>query len=437
MDLVGIGKRVRIYLDESDQWQHRPLYLAVVDLLRSEGCAGATVVRGVAGFGAHRRIHTATLVDVTPDLPLIVEWIDTPERVVRVLPKVRAMVRSGMITSEDVEIVFYQSRPVNHLSNELPAGDVMTAPVVAVRPETPLREAVNLLIGKDYRALPVVDQANHVVGIVTNEDLVERGGLRARVELLGALSAQHLAQELARIEDSKLVGEVMTHPVVTIQPTAKLADVAHLMLARTLQRIPVVDEDGRLVGMVSRADLLRTRSDGYLRPAQPEPPSVGRTIGEVMRTDAPVVRVAAPLSEVLDTVASSRLNGAIVVASDGHVVGVVTDAEILRRLSPEDHPSIVRVLMSRLPLVHLSPAEQSQLEHALAKSAAELMVPNVRTVTADTPLGDAIEIMLKQHLELLPVVDAAGRLVGAADREDLLRTLVILDQQRLGEHRSP
>jgi CBS domain-containing protein len=200
------------------------------------------------------------------------------------------------------------------------------------------------------------------------------------------------------------------------------------MVARSLKRVPVVGPAGELLGIVSRADLLRTRSDAYPR-AIAEGPRVGRTIGDVMRTDVPVVRRSAPLAEVLDAVVSTRLNRAVVVDEDRRVVGVVSDAELLRRLSPEDHPNIVRVLMSRVRLVHLSPQERGRLEHALGKTAGELMDPNPLTVRADTPLGEAIEAMVRHRRKILPVVDAAGRLLGAADRADLLRTLVALEDE--------
>lgn len=433
MDGIGVGKRIRIYLGESDQWNHRPLYLAILDTLRVEGCAGATVTRGVAGFGAHRRVHTASLVDVIPDLPLVVEWIDTPERVARVLPKVRTMVKEGMMTGEDVDVLFYRQRDVIDITNDLLVREVMTPEVATVGPDTPLREAAGLLIGKDYRALPVVDAHNRVVGIVSNGDLVERGGLRVRVDLLGILTAEQLAHELAQIEEGKTVREVMTSPVVTVGPDAKLADAAHLMVSRALKRLPVVGPAGDLLGIVSRADLLRTRSDADAPPSVEGPPRLGRTIGEVMRTDIPTVLRSDPLAQVLDAVVSTRLNRALVVDEEGRVVGVVTDAELLRRLSPDDHPSIVAVLMSRMPLVHLSPREQARLGHALGKTAEALMDPDLPTVRAETPLGDAIETMIKGRRKILPVVDADGRLLGAADRADLLRTLVALEGGTLRE----
>jgi PII-like signaling protein len=112
MDIVGTGKRVRIYIGEHDKaaGHHEPLWETILGLLRTEGAAGATMVRGLAGFGAHSKLHTARLADVTPDLPVILEWIDGPERVERLLPRVCALVGSGTITLEAVDIVKYTHR---------------------------------------------------------------------------------------------------------------------------------------------------------------------------------------------------------------------------------------------------------------------------------------------------------------------------------------
>jgi CBS domain-containing protein len=429
MEIVGVGKRVRMYVGEADLWHGRPLYLAIIETLRAEGCAGATAFRGIAGFGAHSRIHAATIEVLSADLPIVVEWIDAPDRVERVLPKITPMVSQGMITVEDVFITYYQHRRVDDISGPLHVEDVMTRNPVRVRPELPLRDAVEILVGRDYRALPVVDAQDRVVGIVTNSDLVERGGLRARIELLGVLTAEQLAAELAVVEKGKTVADVMTQPAVTVGPQTSLADAAHLMVTRQLKRLPVVDASGVLLGIVSRADLLRTRAEAYPLPWIDTTPRMGRTIGDVMRTDIPVVGRMAPLAEVLDAVVSTRLNRALVVDDERRVVGVVTDAEMLRRLSPEDHPSIVRILMSRLPFVHVSQEEKENLAHALGMTAEALMDRNVPTVPTDMPLGEAIEIMLRDRRKLLPVVDSAGRLVGAADRADLLRTLVAIEDE--------
>ena len=107
---VGAGKRVRFYLSETDRWHGQPLYLAILDRLRADGCAGATVFRGIAGFGVHARIHTISIEVLSADLPLVLEWIDSAEQVERVLPAITSMVGQGMITVDETAVVHLQHR---------------------------------------------------------------------------------------------------------------------------------------------------------------------------------------------------------------------------------------------------------------------------------------------------------------------------------------
>ncbi|MDP8924891.1 MAG: DUF190 domain-containing protein [Chloroflexota bacterium] len=105
--MTGRGRRVRVYFGESDRHEGRALWSALLDTLRRRGAAGATILRGLAGYGAHSRVHAATLVDLSSDLPLVLEWIDTEQRVRELLPEILAMVDGGMVTSEPVEIHRY------------------------------------------------------------------------------------------------------------------------------------------------------------------------------------------------------------------------------------------------------------------------------------------------------------------------------------------
>lgn len=102
------GIRVRIYFGERDHHGMATLWSAILDTLRRNGAMGATVLRGVAGFGAHSTIHTASLVELSSDLPLVCEWIDTEETVNRLLPKIEGMLQGGMITIEPIRILRYQ-----------------------------------------------------------------------------------------------------------------------------------------------------------------------------------------------------------------------------------------------------------------------------------------------------------------------------------------
>ena len=98
---------MRIFIGEGDRYEHKPLYEALVELLRKEGFAGATVLRGVCGFGANRVYHTQKLLDLSADLPLVVEAVDTQEKIDAIMPRIDSMMRGGMITLEKVTVLRY------------------------------------------------------------------------------------------------------------------------------------------------------------------------------------------------------------------------------------------------------------------------------------------------------------------------------------------
>ena len=111
MKIEGTGKLVRIYIGESDQYHGQALYNAIVARMKAEGIAGATVTRGIEGFGANSRIHTAAILRLSDDLPVQIEVVDTEERIRKVLPILDEMVTEGLITMHDCEIIKYVHAP--------------------------------------------------------------------------------------------------------------------------------------------------------------------------------------------------------------------------------------------------------------------------------------------------------------------------------------
>ncbi len=100
---------LRIFIGESDRWQHRPLYEAIVLKARELHLAGATVLRGLMGFGAHSRLHTAKILRLSEDLPMVIEIVDSREKVDLLLPHLDDMVSEGLVTLENVEVVQYRA----------------------------------------------------------------------------------------------------------------------------------------------------------------------------------------------------------------------------------------------------------------------------------------------------------------------------------------
>jgi PII-like signaling protein len=102
---------VRIFIGEEEKWHHQPLWRALLERLRREGFAGATVFHGVAGFGAASVIHTAQIVDLSGDLPVVIEVVDDKEHVDRLLPILDEMVHGGaLITMEEVRVLKYSAK---------------------------------------------------------------------------------------------------------------------------------------------------------------------------------------------------------------------------------------------------------------------------------------------------------------------------------------
>lgn len=110
MRLEGETKLVRIFIGESDRWEGNPLYEAIVHRARDQGLAGATVLRGIEGFGASSVMHTARILRLSEDLPIVIEIVDTADKIDRFLESTDEMIQEGMVTVERVEIRKYQSR---------------------------------------------------------------------------------------------------------------------------------------------------------------------------------------------------------------------------------------------------------------------------------------------------------------------------------------
>ena len=102
---------LRIFIGESDRWQHRPLYEAIVLKAREMHLAGATVLRGPMGFGKSSRLHTAKILRLSMDLPLVIEIVDSEEKIQQFLPSLDQMMKGGLVTLEKARVIDYRADP--------------------------------------------------------------------------------------------------------------------------------------------------------------------------------------------------------------------------------------------------------------------------------------------------------------------------------------
>ncbi|MFN8485102.1 MAG: DUF190 domain-containing protein [Anaerolineae bacterium] len=418
MEPGHMAQRLTIYFGEADRWQGRPLHTALLDALREAGVAGATLTRGLAGFGAHGRIHSARLADISADLPMVVEVIDTPQRIAAVLATVAGMVGEGLITVEDVTVIATTAQRAR-LAAGRRVADVISRDVFSVHPDTPLHDVTRLLVDRDVKAAPVVDADGRVVGIITGGDLLTRGGLPVRLSLQKDLPPDMAAHHLRLLEEGgKTAADVMTPKPVTISLDAPLNDAARLMAQDHIKRLPVVDAAGRLVGIVSRLDVLRAagQTAREAAPMLPPPSGVNLLVRDIMLTDAPTARPDTPLDEILPRLVDSPLRRVVVVDDAGRVVGLVADAMLLTRTLPQERPGAWNSVRHWLGLGGSGEARPATV-------ASDVMAREVFTIRADAPILDAIEAMVERRVKRLVVVDEGGRLVGMVDRQRALQAI--------------
>jgi len=422
MQLQGQATRVTIYIGESDLYHGRNLYMALLEFLRKEGAAGATVTRGLAGFGAHSRIHTATIETLSVDLPIRVEWIDLPERVERLLPAVRRMVNDGLITVEQINVVQYSvGRSQDPLTQ--PVHNIMRKEIATVQSNTSVAQVMTLLLERGVRSLPVVDEQQQLVGILTVGDLLRHVNLSVRPPLQQVLPTTQVQADLTALRQSTATAAaIMTHAVVTAQATATVRQAATSMVEHNLKRLPVVDEAGRLVGMLSRIDILRAieyhqAADQLVESAVP----LGKTIAELMYQKVPTALPDASVETVLQALEQNRQRRVVVIDRDRHVVGIITDGDLLRRSQQSTETSFI----SRMRRLLTGPQEATTGVADVNECAADVMTTPAITIAVDSPLYEALRLMTKHAIKRLPVVDDTARLIGLLDRASVLRGLLV------------
>ena len=107
MEIPTEATLLRIFIGESDKWEHKPLYEAIVLAAREQHLAGATVLRGPMGFGKASRLHTAKILRLSMDLPMVIEIVDSEEKIQAFLPKLKPMIGGGLVTLEKVRVIHY------------------------------------------------------------------------------------------------------------------------------------------------------------------------------------------------------------------------------------------------------------------------------------------------------------------------------------------
>jgi CBS-domain-containing membrane protein len=219
---------------------------------------------------------------------------------------------------------------------------------------------------------------------------------------------------------------VMTREVVTTQPDTLLGKAARLMVERHLKRLPVVDHEGKLVGILGRLDILNTIAAVSIAQWHPQahPAGSDATVAEVMTRDVPTVHESAKLEEIFQLLVSSSHKRVVVIDDQRRVAGIIADSDLISRVSRENWPGLIELLAARLPIEKISAPARQHLMKLRAHSAKDLMTRTPVTVRQEMPVASALVISAENATKRLPVVDSDGRLVGIVGRAEMLRALL-------------
>ena len=391
-----------------------------------EGCSGATATRGVAGFGASSLIHTATILRLSLDQPLLITVVDRPERIERVLEPLREMAPNALIVVQDVEVV-QSGAPFKEGLPDVKVSEVMRRDVATVHPESPITQVVELLLDKDYTAVPVVDNDGKVVGVVSDNDLLLRGGMKVTISLKRATDLEYVRGIHESLESpNRTVSEVMTTGVVAVSPDMILGRAARLMVEKHLKRLPVVDGNGKLVGILGRLDVLNTIAAVHLPEWHPEARVFGdqAAVGDVMTRDVPSVHESATIEDVFTLLVSSAHKRVVIIDDKRRVVGIIADSDLISKVSRETWPGVMELLVSKVPIERIGGPARKHIQRLHARFARELMTRDVITVREEMPVASALALSAERRVKRLPVVNAQGELVGIVGRTEMMRALL-------------
>jgi CBS domain-containing protein len=282
-----------------------------------------------------------------------------------------------------------------------------------VQPETPVGEIVELLLKESFKAVPVIDAERRVIGIISDGDLIDRGGMPLRLSVGQVLDEATLREHIRSIcEAGQRARDIMTPSPVCLDARTPIDRAARRMVQANLKRLPVIDEQGKLVGMLSRVDVLHSLVNA--------PPGVedhaqinGTTLGEVMSLHVPTVEESTLLPDIVDKMVDGDWRRVIVVDQNERPVGLITDGDLVARVTPKEGSSVVAALIGRGP------------SHPSSNvPARKIMSEGVLTGPPETPLAEAVGQMLQRQYKRFVVVDAQGKPIGMVDRQTALRALL-------------
>src|SRR3990172_1706771 len=417
-------KIITVYTHEEARHHGRPLYETLVEFLAArETGARCIVTKGISGCYETGKIASRNILMLSTNMPLKIEIIlASDQRVDDILREIISMVTDGVVAFDDLNVISHRSQSLTR-PKKLRIRDVMTYNPEFVTPSTPLSEVLRILINSSFKGLPVVDSKERVVGIITHDDLLARGNIPLRLDLIGEMKnslLHHIEPDVMK----KYARDIMTAPVITVAEDEYLSTVISKMVDHNLKRIPVVDGNNVIKGIVSRFDIFKSISSNpvtYTGQNLFQLPVVSakvKIVRDILRRDVDAVSPDTSVWELAKLIYATEIQRVAVVSEDKRLLGIVDDKDIFAEFTetPED---IVEIVISKFAFRGIR--YRKTIKKLKLKKAEEVMKRDFISAKEETPIEVAMYIMEQHGQKHLPVVSSEGRFQGMISREDILK----------------
>lgn len=417
-------KAIEIFTSEQARCRNKPVVDAVLHYINGlKIAARCTVTRGIAGCYENGEITTQSLEILSYNLPVRIYIVVPSQEIERVVEGLRPMIEDGIIALHDLQMVSHRVRNA-FFPARLKVRDVMTPSPRSIKTHSPLSEAARLLLSSIFTGLPVVDDQQRPVGVITQGDLINRGGMPLRLGLLAESGKNRLDVVLQQLA-GRSAREVMSSPVIKITEDQALSEAVGVMLDRRVKRLPVVDKTGRLTGILSRLDIFKTVTrdapDWNSFRAQNIDVTHLRSVADIARRDTHTVSPETTIDEVIRIIDQNDIQRVVVVDGQGKLLGLISDRDLLRYFK-RDQEGVWGLLAKVKSKIGQAAGPSGVMQALAATRAADVMNGELVTIKEDRSIEAAIGLMIGKAIKRLPVVDDEGRFRGMISRDSLLRT---------------
>lgn len=408
-------QRVRIYLSRDDISDGRPRYLALMDRLRNAGATGATALQGLAGFGPSQRISTTASERTDQHQPVVIEWLDRPDRITRLLPLLDELLGQSLVTIEEIPVYRAVLRDSGPFAADRTVGGTMRSPAPSSNVEATLSSALTLLIEHQIAVLPIVEADGSLAGLLSEQELAWRVGLRLPPALIRLLTPTERDALLSPLI-GRMVREVMSAEPRSVSMETSLPQALTTMIEWGYAQIPVIDHKRHLVGLIGQDDVLRAAieqsppQDSSIRTT--EPPT---SVGLVMQTITPQLTLGQPLALALDHLLAAPGRQILISDGTGRLRGSIDLAGVLTRLTGEERATLIAGLQHPRP---------GPLQISHQQTLDSIVSTDLPILTPDQPITQAARRLIELGNDSMPVVDKDSRLLGIIACGGLIRALL-------------